>query len=94
MNQKTLNRRAFIKITSLVAAMPLVAAAGSTHAAQNAAMRTAMKYQDTPMGDKNCANCFHFVPGADATSLGGCKLFAGDDEVSPNGYCTAWAAKP
>jgi len=37
-----------------------------------------------------CSNCIHFVPGKTATELGGCKLFAGDTEVSPKGYCTAW----
>lgn len=56
-------------------------------AAKNEGMRTTMKYKDTPEGDKNCANCVQFV------APNGCKLFPGDTEVSPKGYCVAWAAK-
>jgi hypothetical protein len=63
-------------------------------AAKNDAMRTAMKYKDTPDGDKKCSGCMHFVPGKSPTDLGGCKLFPGDTEVTPNGSCTAWAKKP
>jgi hypothetical protein len=53
-----------------------------------------MKYQDKPSGAKHCANCMHFVPGKTPKDLGGCKIFPGDTEISPNGYCVAWAAKP
>jgi hypothetical protein len=53
-----------------------------------------MKYKDTPEGDKNCANCVQFVPGKTPADLGGCKIFPGDTEVSPKGYCVAWAKKP
>ncbi|WEN42499.1 High-potential iron-sulfur protein [Thauera sp. GDN1] len=93
MDQTTSTRRKFIKMTGVLAVIPLVAAAGSAHAARNSAMRSALKYQETPMGEKKCATCYHFVPGADANSLGGCKMFPGDDEVSPNAYCAAWALK-
>lgn len=93
MDQSTSARRKFIKMTGVLAAIPLVAAVGSAHAAKNSAMRSALKYQDTPMGDKKCSACVHFVPGKDANSLGGCKMFPGDDEVSPNGYCNVWALK-
>jgi hypothetical protein len=30
---------------------------------------------------------------AGTRSLGGCKMFAGDTEISPNGYCSVWAKK-
>ncbi|OYX25695.1 MAG: hypothetical protein B7Z03_15370, partial [Hydrogenophilales bacterium 32-62-9] len=63
-------------------------------AATNAAMRASMKYQNKPNGDKNCSNCMQFVPGKTAKDLGGCKIFAGDTEISPKGYCVAWVAKP
>lgn len=62
-------------------------------AAKNDAMRAAMKYKDTPEGANNCANCGQFVPGKTAKDLGGCKVFAGDTEVSPNGWCAAWVKK-
>jgi len=44
------------------------------------------KYQDTPKGNQNCANCLHFVA-ADNT----CKVVEG--KVSPQGWCQLWAAK-
>lgn len=69
--------------------IPLVA-----FAAKNDALRKAMKYQDKPEGDKKCSTCLQFVPGKTPKDLGGCKIFAGDTEISPDGYCTAWAKKP
>ncbi|MDP2031610.1 MAG: high-potential iron-sulfur protein [Thiobacillus sp.] len=89
------SRRQFLKVGGAVIAMiPVLAVSGKAMAATNAAMRTSMKYQDKPNGDKNCANCMQFVPGKTAKDLGGCKIFAGDTEISPKGYCVAWVAKP
>ena len=85
-------RRQFIKLGG--AALPWLVIADEASSATNAAMRSALKYQDKPNGDKTCARCAQFVPGKSATSPGGCKLMAGDTEISPNGYCTAWTAKP
>ena len=53
-----------------------------------------MKYQDKPNGEKHCATCIQFVPGKNPKALGGCKIFPGDTEISPQGYCVAWVAKP
>lgn len=84
------SRRTLLKLGGAVVAMvPLVALA-----AKNDALRKAMKYQEKPEGDKKCSNCLQFVPGKTPKDLGGCKIFAGDTEVSPDGYCTAWAKKP
>jgi len=74
--------------------IPIVAVSGKAMAAKNAAMRTALKYQDQPLGDKQCSNCLQFVPGKTPTAPGGCKLYPGDTEISPRGYCTAWVKKP
>lgn len=83
------SRRKMLKAGGLTLAMiPVVAMA-----AKNDAMRASMKYKDTPEGDKSCANCVQFVPGKSPTDLGGCKIFPGDTEVSPKGYCVAWAKK-
>lgn len=71
-----------------LAMIPVVALA-----AKNDAMRSAMKYKDSPEGEKNCSNCVQFVPGKSPTDMGGCKIFPGDTEVSPKGYCVAWAKK-
>ena len=83
------SRRNMLKLGSIAVVMLPVAAL----AAKNEPIRKAMKYQDTPLGDKKCSNCLQFVPGKTPTDLGGCKVFAGDTEVSPNGYCTAWVKK-
>lgn len=86
MNQ---SRRSMLKFGGIALAMiPVVA-----FAAKNDAMRNSMKYKDSPEGDKNCANCQQFVPGKTAADQGGCKIFPGDTEVSPKGYCVAWAKK-
>lgn len=83
------SRRKMLKLGGAALAMiPVVA-----FAAKNDAMRAAMKYKDSPEGDKNCSNCIQWVPGKSATDLGGCKIFPGDTEVSPKGYCVAWAKK-
>jgi hypothetical protein len=89
------DRRQFVRIGSAtIIAIPLLAWTRRSFSATNAAVRTSLKYQDKPNGDKSCAGCAQFVPGASATSLGGCKVIPGDTEISPNGYCIAWAAKP
>jgi len=93
-NIKT-SRRQFLKIGGAALAMiPVLSVSGNALAATNAAMRTSMKYQDKPSGDKSCANCAQFVAGKTPKDLGGCKIFAGDTEISPQGYCVAWAAIP
>ena len=84
------SRRNLLKLGSIAVVMLPMAA----YAAKNNALRTAMKYKDTPEGDKNCSNCLQFVPGKTAKDLGGCKIFAGDTEISPQGHCTAWVKKP
>lgn len=95
-NEFTTTRRQFIKIgSSAIASIPLLALAGKASAATNAGLRNAMKYQDKPGPDnKECSGCLQFVPGKAATDLGGCKIFPGDTEISPKGFCMAWVAKP
>jgi len=94
MNQKNTSRRRFLKIGgATLAVIPLLAVSGGADAATNAGMRKALKYQDTPQGEKSCANCLQFVPGATPKDLGGCKILPGDTEISPQAYCTAWVKK-
>lgn len=89
-------RRKFIRIGSAAfATIPLLLLNSKASAATNAGLRSAMKYQDKAGPDnKDCAGCLQFVPGKTAADLGGCKIFPGDTEISPKGYCVAWAAKP
>lgn len=94
-NQITSTRRQFIKIGgAVIAAIPMLILADKATAATNAQMRTAMKYQDKPNEGKACAGCTQFVPGKTASGPGSCKVFPGDTEISPTGYCIAWTAKP
>lgn len=87
------SRRQFLKIgTAAIAMIPVVAVSRNVLASTNAAMRASMKYQDKPNGDKRCGTCMQFIPGKAPKDLGGCKIFAGDTEISPQGYCVAWAA--
>lgn len=77
------SRRKMLKYAGLSLAMiPVVAMA-----AKNDSMRASMKYKDSPEGDKECSNCVQFV------APNSCKIFPGDTEVSPKGYCVAWAKK-
>jgi hypothetical protein len=88
-------RRQFLKIGGAALAMiPVMAISGRAYAATNAGLRTALKYQGKPEGDKSCATCMQFVPGKTPKDLGGCKIMAGDTEIAPQGYCTAWVKKP
>lgn len=83
------SRRNVLKLGGIALALvPVVA-----FAAKNDGMRASMKYKDTPEGDKRCDNCVQFVPGKTPKDLGGCKIFPGDTEVAPQGYCVAWAKK-
>ena len=94
-NEIASDRRRFVKIGgATVMSLPLAVWTKQSLSATNAAMRSALKYQDKPSGDKDCAGCLHFVPGKSATDPGGCKLIPGDTEISPKGYCTAWVTKP
>jgi len=87
-------RRRLLKLGSAAIALAAVAAIpNQAQAAINAALRAALKYQGKPEGDKNCANCVQFVPGASAKEPGGCKVIPNDSEISPQGYCAAWAKK-
>jgi len=87
-------RRRFLKMGAAALAMiPVIAVPNRAGAATNAALRTALKYQPKPEGDKQCSNCLHFVPVADAKKPGGCKIMPGDTEISPQGYCAGWVKK-
>jgi hypothetical protein len=93
-NDITCGRRQFIKIgASSLVAIPLLVLNGKAAASVNAAARSAMNYQNQPSGNKSCYGCVQFEIGGTSAELGGCKLFPGDTEISPNGYCNAWAAK-
>ena len=95
MKENQTPRRKFLKIGGAALAMlPVIVVSSRADAATNASLRTSLKYQAKPEGDKSCANCMQFVPGTSAKDLGGCKIIPGDTEISPQGYCAAWVKKP
>lgn len=79
-------------LTTLVA-LPAFAAAFAlgTGTAQAKASKTQFKYQNTPHGSQQCSGCSLFIPGANKTANGTCKLV--DGSISPHGWCTAFAKK-
>jgi hypothetical protein len=94
MKENPTPRRQFLKIgAAALAIIPVIVVSGWADAATNASLRASLKYQGKPEGDKNCASCMQFVPGASAKDLGGCKIIPGDTEISPQGYCLAWVKK-
>ena len=94
MKENGIRRRQFLKLGGVTLALiPVLVVSSRTEAATNAALRSSLKYQGTPQGDKSCSKCAHFIPGPTAKDPGGCKVMPGDTEISPNGYCTAWIKK-
>jgi hypothetical protein len=92
MSQHNISRRNLLKGgAAALAAIPVLAVSGKAFGAVNAGLRASMKYQDKPQDGKDCEGCAQFIPGK---PLGGCKIFAGDTEISPKGWCVAWVAAP
>jgi secreted PhoX family phosphatase len=88
-----ISRRSLLKGAATVAGMAVVVPAALTSRPAEAAKapKAAMQYRDTPNGKKECSNCLQFIPGKTPTAMGTCKVVAGD--ISPHGYCLAWAPK-
>ena len=65
-----------------VTGVATILVANADYATANPLPKTAVSYQDTPKGDRQCSGCSLFVaPNA-------CKNVTG--EVSPNGWCMLW----
>lgn len=97
-NQTNHSRRKVLKIAvTAMAAIPLAGLPQLVSAAQNKAIRAALKFQEQPNGDKQCANCINFLPNKDKPGnnddVNGCKLYPGDTEIPPHGYCSGFVAK-
>lgn len=74
-------------------ALPLAAQLPAAFAARNDAVRTALKYQDTPNAGNQCSACAQFVAGATPQAQGGCRVITQDTEISPTGWCVAFARR-
>jgi hypothetical protein len=98
-NQAKHSRRQVLKVgVTALAAVPLAGFSSRASATQNASVRTALKFQGTPSGDKQCSKCVNFIPNKDKPgndeAVNGCKLYPGDTEIPPKGYCIGFVAKP
>lgn len=86
-----LTRLKFFETASIaLALMPLVAISRLAMANTNTAVSAELKYQNTPKDNMSCTTCLEIVLGKTEKDLGGCKVVSGDDEISPDGYCTNW----
>lgn len=86
-----LTRRKLLKTAGVALALiPLVGISRQAMANINTAVRAKLKYQSAPKDNMNCSSCLEFLPGKTEKDLGGCKVIPGDDEISPDGYCTSW----
>lgn len=84
-------RRKWIKNTCIgLTLLPLAIVSKHSKAITNPVLRAQFKYKDTPQETMSCTSCLEFIPGKTDKDLGGCKVIPGDDEISPNGYCTRW----
>ncbi len=78
-------RRKFLQISAL---LPLFLTTQKAGAQTNASLRKEFQYQDKPKDDMSCSSCLEFIPGS--KKMGRCRVIPGDDEISPDGYCTKW----
>ena len=91
MNEKLARRQFFKAASTALAMIPIMVLSTHADAATNAAIRTALKYQNTPKEDgSKCLTCLEFIAGKTENDLGSCKIIPGDNEISSNGYCTGW----
>lgn len=83
----TAGTAAALPLAGLVGCLPSAAAQAE---ASGKASKTAVKYQDHPDGTSFCANCANFTPGPAPDAPGTRLVVAG--EISPKGWCLAYAA--
>jgi hypothetical protein len=65
--------------------------ASATAIAEAKGSKAQFKYQTHPNGSHKCSGCRFFHAGKTASAMGTCDIVAG--EISPNGWCTAFATK-
>ncbi len=81
-------RRSFFRGAATIAGTALAASVIPLRVAnaQQKASKKAMQYQDRPKNGQECDQCMHFQPPK------ACAVVEGD--ISPKGWCAAWAKKP
>lgn len=86
-----LTRRKLIRFMVFGATIPFFGGVINKVEASKAS-KEAMKYQDSPNGSEKCSNCIQFIPGEEPQATGKCKVVEGN--ISPQGWCTAYAPEP
>lgn len=81
-SEKVSRRSLLLRGAACATGVATILVANANSAKANPLPKTAVNYQDTPKGDRQCSNCSLFVaPNA-------CKNVTG--EISPNGWCVLW----
>jgi hypothetical protein len=75
-------RSVLLRGAASVMSVATILVANSNSAKANPLPKTAVNYQDTPKGDRQCSGCSLFV------APNGCKNVVGD--ISPDGWCVLW----
>ncbi|MGC1381651.1 MAG: high-potential iron-sulfur protein [Candidatus Baltobacteraceae bacterium] len=89
-SKNPVSRRAFVQGAIVLPALAGLLLAGTT-AAQAKGTQAQFKYQAKPNDGHKCSQCTFFIAGSSSTANGTCKIV--DGAISPNGWCTAFAAK-
>jgi hypothetical protein len=90
------SRRSLLKHGASVVVIGAVASTGllkstPAQAQVKKASQATMMYMPKPHGLDQCDNCIHYIPGKTPKALGTCKVVEGN--VSPSGWCVAYARK-
>jgi hypothetical protein len=90
MRDSAMTRRSFVANAIVLPALAGLILA-ETKSAQAKGSQAQFKYQSTPSNGHKCSQCTFYIPGSSPKANGTCKIV--DGSISPNGWCTAWAAK-
>ena len=84
-DSERISRRGMLSVITLALGIGAAGAAVRRAAAQQKISQAAANYRNTPKGKQSCAVCVNFQP------PNACKFVEGT--ISPNGWCTLFAAK-
>jgi hypothetical protein len=85
-----LSRRAFLGGVILLPSLAVLSSRSAV-ADGSKASQASMEYRASPNGKMQCSGCNFFIPDADPSASGSCKIV--DGSISPHGYCIAYSAK-
>lgn len=85
-----ISRRALLKGAAAFASVTVIPVAilEKSARADGKLPKSAVEYQDTPNGNKQCSNCIQYLPPG-SSGKAHCKVVQGI--VSPQGYCIAYS---